>query len=277
LMEPAVNRVTFPEIYERELVGPLFRPWAEILLDRARIRAGDRLLDVACGTGIVARCAKARMGEGGRFLGVDASPHMLAVARALAPEIDWREGKAESLPLAESEQFDVLVCQQGLQFVADKAAAMREMRRVLAAGGRVVIATWRPVEENPLILDLQRVAERRVGAIADQRHSAGEAGQVAGLLAEAGFQEIRVETLSLTTRLAEPSMFVRLNTMAIVRMSAAGAKLDEEQRGEVVAEIVRESMAVLPQYADGNGISFEMSSNVASAAAGVRGFRGEAT
>ena len=86
-------QVSFPEIYEQELVGPLFRPWAELILDDVELAAGDRVLDVACGTGIVARLAKERLGEAGRVVGVDLSPAMLAVARGLAAGIDWRQGE----------------------------------------------------------------------------------------------------------------------------------------------------------------------------------------
>jgi len=81
------------------------------------------VLDIACGTGIVARVAEERLGGAGYFVGIDLSPEMLAVARAVAPGIDWREGNASSLPLREREQFDVVVCRQGLQFFSDKPAA----------------------------------------------------------------------------------------------------------------------------------------------------------
>lgn len=108
-----MKQASFPEMYERWLVGPLFRPWAELTLDDVRLSAGDRLLDIACGTGIVARVARERLGDNGHVVGIDISSEMLAVARALAPAIDWREGNASALPLRQGEQFDVVVCQQG--------------------------------------------------------------------------------------------------------------------------------------------------------------------
>src|SRR5690242_8130650 len=103
----AMNQSNFPEMYERLLVGALFRPWAEMTLDELTVSSGDRVLDIACGTGIVARIAKERLGNGGVVVGVDVSPDMLAVARAAAPQIDWRQGNAMSLPLVEKEEFDV--------------------------------------------------------------------------------------------------------------------------------------------------------------------------
>ena len=90
--------LSFPEMYEQALVGPLFHPWAERLLDDVELAAGDCVLDVACGTGILARLAKDRLGESARVVGVDLNPAMLAVARQVAPGVDWREGDVAALP-----------------------------------------------------------------------------------------------------------------------------------------------------------------------------------
>src|SRR5262245_37506230 len=97
---------SFAEMYERLLVPALFRPFAEVLIDRAEVADGDHVLDVACGTGIVARLARERVGDSGRVVGVDLSPPMLAVARGVEPEVDWREGNATALPLGPGEVFD---------------------------------------------------------------------------------------------------------------------------------------------------------------------------
>ena len=128
---------TFTEIYERVLVGPLFRPFAEQLVAQVAPQRGDSLIDVACGTGIVARVAREHLGPEARIVGVDVAPAMLAVARSVDQTIDWRQGNATSLPVANAEHFTVLTCHQGLQFMSDKPAAIREMRRVLVPGGRV--------------------------------------------------------------------------------------------------------------------------------------------
>lgn len=263
-MEPA-NRPSFPALYERELVGPLFRPWAEVLLDRTGLVPGDRLLDLACGTGVVARLAAARLAGTGRVVGIDASPQMLEVARGIAPEIEWREGRAESLPVSDGEQFDVLVCQQGLQFFADKPAAAREMHRVLAPRGRLVVATWRPIEEIPMFRELHEVAERHVGSMVDQRHAFGDAEALRSLLTDAGFQGVKIETLSRKIRFENPLVFVRLNAMAIAGMNAATKSLSDDARAQLVAAIVEDSARVLPAYAQGSGIEFEIRSNVATA------------
>ena len=259
------NRPSFPEMYEAFLVEPLFKPWADVLLERVAIAAGDRLLDIACGTGIVSRLAKQRLGDNGHFVGVDVSPQMLAVAKSIAPGIDWREGSASALPVNGAERFSVVICQQGLQFFPDRPAAAGEMRRVLAPGGRLGVATWRPIEEIPMFVALHRVAEKHLGPVVDQRHAFGDATALEKLLRDAGFQEIRVETMTRTIRFADGAMFARLNTMALVGMSAASKSMSDEARAGVVATIASDCASVLPSYADGDGIAFAISTNVATA------------
>lgn len=256
-----------PELYERFLVEPLFRPFAEELLNRVRVAENDRLLDVACGTGIVARLARQVVGGRGRIVGVDASPAMLAQARAVAPSIDWREGDAARLPVGDDEAFDVLTCHQGLQFFADRPAAIREMRRVLVPGGRLAVATWLPVGDIPLMRDLQKVAERHLGTFVDRRHSFGDADAIRRLLADGGFGAIRIETVTRTIRMNDGPVFPRLNTMAIVGMSAAAKAMSEEQRTQVIAAITNDTVDAVRPYLDGKEVVFDLLSNIAIARA----------
>ncbi len=258
-----MNGLSFPEIYERWLVGPLFRPWAEVILDELGVVGGDRVLDVACGTGIVARVARERVGDTGQVVGVDSNPQMLMVARGTDSHIDWREGNAVSLPLQDGEEFDVVVCQQGLQFIPDKPAAVRQMRDALASGGRLGVATWRPVEEIPLIRELHGVAEKRLGPIIDNRHSLGDASLVRRLLRETELREIEVKTMSCPVSFEDGEIFVRLNAMALVGMSAAGKQLTVEERSRVADTIVSDSAEALAPYTNGRELSFEISANIA--------------
>lgn len=261
----AMNVSSFPEMYERWLVGSLFRPFAEALLDHVDPGGGERVLDIACGTGIVARLAKERLGDGARVVGVDVSAPMLEVARAIAPAIEWREGNAIALPVDNDERFDVVLCHQGLQFFRDKPAAAREMRRVLAPGGLVAVAAWRSLEESPLFLDLHRIAERRLGAISDDRYGFGDAKELEKLLAGAGFRSVEIEVVSRTIR--SDVILLRLNTMALVGMSKAAAEMSEAERGGVVDQIVNESEDAIARYRDGDALTFELSSNMATARA----------
>lgn len=257
---------SFPEMYEQALVGPLFEPWVEPLLTDVGLAPGDRVLDVACGTGIVARRAKERLGEAGTVIGVDINPQMLAVARHVAPDIDWREGNAASLPLGDDEKVDVVLCQQGFQFFPDRVAAARQFRRVLAEGGRLGVSTWRPDEEYPVLLQMRRVAEEHVGPIADRRHSLGDPSALEAALREAGFDDVRTISYSRTIRFADGSVFLRLNAMALVSMSDARIE-SEEERQKRVAAIVRDSEERLGEHMRGGALDYEIGTNVVLARA----------
>jgi ubiquinone/menaquinone biosynthesis C-methylase UbiE len=261
----AMSQASFPGMYERWLAGPLFRPWAELTLDEVALAAGDSILDIACGTGVVARAARERLGDATRAVGIDLSPDMLAVARILAADIDWRQGAAAALPLRDGERFDVVICQQGLQFFADKPGAVAQMRRAAAPGGRLAVSTWRSDAEVPFFRDLRRIAERHLGAVEDQRYGFGEAGPLQALLRDAGFRDVRVRTAVRTIRLEPDSPFVRLNAMALVGMSAVGRTMDEAGRTRVVETIVGESAPVAQAYREGAGLAFKLRANLATA------------
>jgi len=259
---------SFASTYERVLVGPLFRPWAQLLVESVPLAAGDRVLDVACGTGIVARLALERVGAGGRVVGVDRSPDMLAVARAAAPSVDWRQGDAADPPVRDGERFDAVFCHQGLQFFADRAAAVGAMRRALEPGGHLGIGVWRAVEENGFFADLDRVAERFVGPLADTRHAFGDADALARLLADAGFRDVRVRQVSLATHFElDPAVLARLNAMAVIGMTAKGQAMSEDERESTAAAMVAASVAEAERYREGDAIVFPTSANVATARA----------
>lgn len=249
--------MTFTEIYERLLVPPLFRPFAEELVSRLMPAAGDSLIDVACGTGIVARIGRERLGSSARIVGVDVSPGMLGVARKTDPSIDWREGNAAALPVDDDERFSMLACHQGLQFMPDKAAVVREMRRVLAPRGRIAIATWRSLEDLPGMRQLNAVVERHVGPIVDSRHGFGEAKAVEALVVDGGFRDAVVDTFTHDVRFADGALFARLNAMAAIGMSEKGKAMSEADRielagrvavesGDLIARSTKDGMFVLP-------------------------------
>ena len=256
---------TFTEIYERVLVAPLFRPFAEQLVARVAPTRDDIIIDVACGTGIVARVARERLGPGAPIVGVDVAPAMLAVARTVDPTIDWREGNAVALPVTADEHFTVLTCHQGLQFMPDKPAAVREMRRVLAPGGRVAIATWRSLEDHPGMRDLNAVAERHVGQIADSRHSFGDATALKSLLVESGFGHVNVQTVTHDVQFADGALFARLNAMAVIGMSEKGKGMTEAERGELAGRIAAESQDVIAKATKNGTFVLLLATNIATA------------
>jgi ubiquinone/menaquinone biosynthesis C-methylase UbiE len=236
---------TFTEIYERVLVGPLFRPFAEELVARVALRRGDSVLDIACGTGIVARVARERLGHDARIVGVDLAPAMLAVARAADQTIDWRQGDAASLPVDRDERFTVVTCHQGLQFMPDKAAVLREMRRVLAPGGRVAVATWSSLQDLPGMVALDSVAERHVGSVVDSRHSFGDPVTLQHLLTDNGFGDVSVETCAHDVQFSDGALFARLNAMAVIGMSEKGKAMSDVERGALAQRIAAESQDLI--------------------------------
>jgi SAM-dependent methyltransferase len=138
-----------PERYERH-VAPIMAPFVTAILDATAPRPGEAVLDVACGTGFVARAAAERVAPGGSVDGVDLNPAMLAIAAERAPAIRWHHAPGDALPFDDAS-FDVILCQQGLQFFPDRAAAAREFARVARPGARIAITVWSPVERNPLL------------------------------------------------------------------------------------------------------------------------------
>lgn len=192
----------FADAYERHMVPAMFGPWGQIVVDAVGVGAGDRALDVACGTGAVTRLLAARVGLEGWAAGVDVNTAMVDVARRqLAPEVLLVEGDACALPVR-GGAVDVVVCHQGLQFVPDRAAAVREMARVVRPGGRLAIASWTDIDENVLPLAVATAA-RAMGWAA----GAAVAGTPLGnevptpvMVAASGFVDVAVERRELVTR-----------------------------------------------------------------------------
>lgn len=150
------------EVYEEFFVPALFGQFAEPLLDAADVGGGQTVLDVGCGTGIVARRALDRVQPNGRVIGVDPNDGMLAVARRHAPDVTWQHGVAESLPLPD-HAVDRTVSQFAAMFFDDPVAALSEMARVTRPGGRVAVATWAQIDTSPGYAALAELLADRVG------------------------------------------------------------------------------------------------------------------
>lgn len=186
------------ENYEKYFVPVIGGPFALDLVNDAGLRPGERVLDVACGTGTIARLAAERVGSSGRVAGLDVNAAMLHIARSLpsATPIKWYETAAESVPLPDGS-FDVIFCGLSLQFFDDKVAALREMRRVLKPGGRVYIST--PIPND--IMDIfdraiaRHISEQAAGFLRTV-FSLSDHNGLKKLLTDAGFSSVssRVHT-----------------------------------------------------------------------------------
>jgi ubiquinone/menaquinone biosynthesis C-methylase UbiE len=229
------------ENYERYFVPAIAAPLAADLIEVAALDAGERVLDVACGTGVVARLAAVRVGPTGSVAGLDLNPGMLAIARSVAAPgaaIEWHQSDAQAIPFPD-EAYDAALCQMGLQFFADKSAALREVRRVLAPGGRLVANLPGP---TPRIFDLLQRALRdhvtpETAKFVSTVFSLYERRELSKLLDDAGFEDFSVRARTKSLRLAPPTEFL-WQYVSSTPLAAATASLDEHDRASLERDVV---------------------------------------
>lgn len=255
----------FAAVYEELQVPGFFAAFSEELLDRAEPADGERMLDVATGTGIVLRLARGRSPRVARLVGLDLTPGMLAVARERSEglDIEFVEGDATSLPF-EDDSFDLVTCQQGLQFFPEREQALREFHRVLAPGGRTVVACWLEIETSPLHHALTDALARHFPdrePVARVPFSLTTGDALRGLLEGAGFREIEVERVEGTAKFSSPEEFTR-SYMEGTPMAVAMAEVPKAQRDALAGDIaknVRERV--------GDPVAAPMVTNIATARA----------
>ena len=250
------------EAYEEYLVPAIFGSMAADLVDRAAPRSGDRILDVACGTGIVARTAADRVGPSGRVVGVDLNPSMLAVAARASrshPPIEWVEASAESVPY-DDESFEIVLCQQGLQFFPDRSAALGEMHRLLAQDGRVLISVWNDVGRgfDALAAALgHHVSPEAGAALAKGPASMREGTELTNLMRAAGFSEVSLEAISVRIHFPSPAEFVR-QYVSGTPLAASFDRVTESAREQLLGEVAEQ----LQDVVDADGLTFMGKTNV---------------
>jgi SAM-dependent methyltransferase len=241
--------------YEDKLVPALMDEWAPRVVDAAAIRAGQRVLDVACGTGVLARAAADRAGSGGSVVGLDLDPAMLAVAARLSPTLRWHRGRAEALPFA-NQSFDGVVSQFGLMFVPDPVAALREMYRVLVPGGRLAVAVWASLGDTPAYAAEVDLVERLAGAAAAEVLRApfvlGETTRLTELCRAAGLNGAAVTLQQGQGRFRSIRSMVEVDVRDWLPL--VGVVLEDG----VIEEILGEAETALRPFVtdDGNGVVF---------------------
>jgi SAM-dependent methyltransferase len=178
------------EAYEEAFVPAFFSQWAPVLCDAAGVAAGQKVLDVACGTGIVARTAADVVGAP-NVVGIDINEAMLTVAHRVRPDIDWRPGDAGALPLPDLG-FDAVLCQMALMFFPERVAALREMGRVTAAGGTVAVLVPSALDVQPAYGPLVDMAARHAGgqarSLLSTYFACGDLDELRSLFAAAGLR-----------------------------------------------------------------------------------------
>ena len=236
------------EGYESKFVPAIFGEWAVYLVDAAGVVPGQSVLDVACGTGIVARTAAARMAGRGTVVGVDLSEGMLTVARRLRGDITWRQGDAAALPFADAE-FDAVLCQAALMFMPDRATALREMRRVVKPSGRVALQVWSSLGSQPGYAPFHDVVARHAGREAVDAlggyWTLGDLAATTHLVASAGLAVSATRTRIGSAKFDSIDEFVAIE----IKGTPVGAAIGDE----VYARILADARAALAPFRTAGG------------------------
>ena len=230
------------QAYDRYVAGPIFVPCTTDLMTRAQPEPGEAAIDVATGTGIVARALAARVGPSGRVMACDISPAMLAIAQGHEAEpdaapIEWVETPAAPLA-APDEAFDLVTCQQGIQFFPDRPAALGEIRRTLRDGGRAYLAVWDPIDTCPLFAALAQAIGEVLGAEVAARYPgpwACDASVVADEAAKAGFGSVTHEHVTI------PISYARFSDVTDT-LPAAGIAADYLAAGDDARSQITEAL-----------------------------------
>lgn len=245
-----------PVNYERYFVPDIGLPSARALLGAAELRKGEAVLDVACGTGVAARLAAEIVGPTGSVSGLDVNPGMLQVAREATPagtSIDWIHAGAEDLPLPDGS-FDAVICSLGFQFFEDKIAALKEARRVLKPGGRVVLGT--PGPTPPLFQAIDEVLTRYAGPEASKFVQIvfliHDPEKVRTMLEAAGFEDVQADSSPVEFRVPPPADFFWQYVHG-TPLAAVAAKMDPETRVLLERDVVERCSP----FVDGDGMVME--------------------
>lgn len=232
---------TAAELYQSFFVPTIATPVSGELLRTAALEPGTRVLDVACGTGVVTRAAAEQVGPTGSVTGIDVAPDMLAVAKtvpAAGAPITWEEADAASLPLPDGH-YDVALCQMGLMFMEDRAAALDELHRVLASGGRIVINT--PGRIQPLFRAMEQAIvdhiDPNLGAFVSAVFSMHDPSLLAELLRGAGFSRVASEEYTASFDLPAPAEFL-WTYLNLTPIAPLVAKAPEDAKGALERQFV---------------------------------------
>lgn len=246
-----------PENYEVFWVPALMGLCAADLVSAANVQAGDRVLDVGCGTGVVTREAADRTASPADVTGADINDAMLGTARHFAdrhgmPDIRWHSCDAASMPF-EDAAFDVVLCQQGLQFMPDRPAAMAEMARVLAPNGRLAVSVWK--SNSPFGMALCDALDRQFGegttASWGAASSLGDRDELRSLGEDAGFNNCHVRFDIKMARHSNPEAFVS-GVIAASPLENAVAEMADEDQMKLVRQIIIE----LGDNMDDRGVAY---------------------
>lgn len=261
------THVSPAQMYENFFVPAMFQPFVPDLLERISLQQGEHVLDMACGTGAVTRRLPALVGDSGAVGGLDVNPVMLEVARSIpattGPAIRWIESSAEDLAIEEAS-FDVVLCQQGLQFFGDRQAALHEMYRVLAPGGRVGITTWKEIEHQPFGRAINDAIQRNTSETAtDLPFSLGNSEELREMLEGAGFRDVTVDAATRPVHFPYSEQMIGMIIMAGAAVLPSFAAMSDADRQALVAAVAKDLEPTLQDLRVGDEIVSPQSTNIA--------------
>jgi SAM-dependent methyltransferase len=250
------------EVYEARFVPAIFAEWAPHLVEAAGVAPGQAVLDVACGTGVVARTAADRMAGRGRVVGLDINEGMLAVARRLRPDIEWRQGDAAELPF-ESGSFDSVLCQAALMFFPDRAGALAEMARVVTDGGAVAVQVWDRLEAQAGFGAMYEAFSERLGPAAAELESSywalGDLDLVGSLFEAAGLRRTGARTRVGIVRFDSAEQAVATEIQA----TPLAERIDPDAYRRI---LVAGTEAMRPFVVDGGGVELPIQGHLVTGA-----------
>jgi ubiquinone/menaquinone biosynthesis C-methylase UbiE len=252
-----------PDAYEKYIVPAYTGAWAKEIVNRACLSEGEKILDVACGTGLVARIASEKQSSTDLIYGLDVNEVMVKKAQEIEENIKWHHSDVTDMPFP-NNHFDVIFCQQGLQYFPDPALALKEMNRVLAGNGRILLSVWRPIEYSPFYASLYKVLEKYISIKAASTLSGafnfGDLRKLKTLFANAGFNNININIVIKQMSYSPFDEFVVGGMMATPFFKDI-QEMNESKREKMLLEIYKSNQ----DYIDDNGLAAPLESYIVNA------------
>jgi len=254
---------TAGEAYEKHLVPGMFARWTERAIHLAALKPGERVVDVACGTGVGARSAAKKVGRSGKVVAVDLDAGVVEVTRRLAQAegvaIECHCASALEMPLPDAA-FDAALCLQGIQFFPDRMAGFAEIRRVLKPSGRLVATLWGLIAENKGHEAIVRALESQKAdaSAAKKACSFADPAEIRNTAVHAGFGSVELLTEDAVTEYASFDSFMEGFTVGSPSTRRAIQLLPDDGRERFVSD-VRNALA---QYIVGGRLEYPMRTHI---------------